>query len=135
MSLRAIGHPTGPSICRRSTSLVTLREAGRRLRACLRHRRRRGAPARSSGCAATISPSSPSSLEPEEPLAAARRAFYAGMNALADALAAHAPPERPITFDWPDAIRIDGVLVGGGRLGWPEGVAEDEVPPGWCSPA
>ena len=66
-------------------------------------------------------------LEPEEPLAPARRAFYAGMNALADTLANHAPPERPISFDWPDAIRIDGVLVGGGRLGWSP-VEEDEVP-------
>jgi hypothetical protein len=68
-------------------------------------------------------------LEPEEPLAAARRAIYAGLNALSDALAVHAPPERPVTFEWPDAIRIDGVLVGGGRLGWPDGVREDEVPP------
>ena len=67
-------------------------------------------------------------LEPEEPLAQARRAIYAGMNALADALAAHAPPERPITFDWPDAIRVDGVLVGGGRLGWPPETRPDEVP-------
>ena len=67
-------------------------------------------------------------LEPEEPLAQARRAIYAGMNALADALAAHAPPERPITFDWPDAIRVDGVLVGGGRLGWPPDTRPDEVP-------
>lgn len=68
-------------------------------------------------------------LEPEEALAPARRATYAGMNAVADALIAHAPPERPITFAWPDAIRFDGALVGGGRLGWPEGVAEHEVPP------
>lgn len=67
-------------------------------------------------------------LEPEEPLVQARRAIYAGMNALADALATHAPPERPISFDWPDAIRIDGVLVGGGRLGWPQGVRDGEVP-------
>ena len=66
-------------------------------------------------------------LEPEEPLGSARRAFYAGMNALADTLANHAPPERPISFDWPDTIRIDGVLVGGGRLGWPPG-DEDQVP-------
>src|SRR5690348_6179187 len=36
-------------------------------------------------------------LEPDEPLGMARRAFYAGMTALADALAAHAPPEKPIT--------------------------------------
>jgi hypothetical protein len=67
-------------------------------------------------------------LEPEEPLGEARRALYAGMNALADALAVHAPPERPITFDWPDTIRVDGVLVGGGRLGWPQGAREDEIP-------
>lgn len=68
-------------------------------------------------------------LEPEEPLAEARRAIYVGSNALADALIAHAPPERPVTFGWPDAIHIDGVLVGGSRLGWPAGVYEHEVPP------
>jgi len=67
-------------------------------------------------------------LEPEEPLAEARRAIYVGMNALADALTIHAPPERPISFNWPDAILIDGVLVGGGRLGWPEGARENEIP-------
>ena len=55
-------------------------------------------------------------LEPDEPLAIARRAFYAGMCALADALAAHAPPEKPIMFVWPDTILIDGGLVGGGQL-------------------
>src|SRR5689334_5277009 len=68
-------------------------------------------------------------LEPEEPLRTARRAFFAGMTALADALAVHAPPEKPITFDWPDAIRVDGGLIGGGRLGWPAGADEDADPP------
>jgi hypothetical protein len=68
-------------------------------------------------------------LEPEQPLAEARRAFYVGMNALADALAFHAPPECPIAFDWPDAIRVDGVLIGGGRLGWPNQAAERQAPP------
>lgn len=68
-------------------------------------------------------------LEPDEPLAEARRAFYAGMAALVEALAAHAPPEKPIGIDWPDAIRVDGGLVGGGRLAWPKGVPEDEPPP------
>src|SRR3954449_637499 len=63
-------------------------------------------------------------LEPDEPLRLARRAFYAGMTALADALAAHAPPEKPMTIDWPDAIRIDGGLIGGGRLAWPENADE-----------
>ena len=38
-------------------------------------------------------------LEPDEPLQTARRTLYAGMNALADALAVHAPPEKPIRFD------------------------------------
>jgi hypothetical protein len=69
-------------------------------------------------------------LEPEEPLATARRAFYAGMTALGDALAAQAPPEKPLTFDWPDAIRVDGGLVGGGRLAWPAAAAENQ-PPEW----
>ena len=69
-------------------------------------------------------------LEPEEPLRTARRALYAGMAALGDALAAHAPPEKPISFDWPDAIRVDGGLVGGGRLAWPAG-ADEEAPPPW----
>lgn len=69
-------------------------------------------------------------LEPEEPLRSARRAFYAGMVALRDALAAHAPPEKSIRFTWPDAIRIDGGLVGGGRLAWPRD-ASDTEPPDW----
>src|ERR1700681_201846 len=43
-------------------------------------------------------------LEPDEPLASARRAFYACMVALGDALAAMAPPEQPIVIEWPDAI-------------------------------
>jgi hypothetical protein len=68
-------------------------------------------------------------LEPEEPLKTARRALYAGLVALADALAAHAPPERPITFDWPDAVRVDGGLVGGARLAWPPRADENEPPP------
>jgi biotin-(acetyl-CoA carboxylase) ligase len=68
-------------------------------------------------------------LEPDEPLAEARRAFYAGMAALVDALSAHAPPEKPISVDWPDAIRVDGGLVGGGRLGWPQAAREDR--PAW----
>src|SRR5476649_3042713 len=38
-------------------------------------------------------------LEPDEPLRTARRAFYAGMAALADALLAHAQPDTAITID------------------------------------
>jgi hypothetical protein len=67
-------------------------------------------------------------LEPEEPLASARRAVFAGMAALADALAAFAPPEKPVTFAWPTTIHFDGGRLGGGRLGWPDDCAEDEVP-------
>jgi len=68
-------------------------------------------------------------LEPEEPLVSARRAFYAGMTALADALAAHAQPETSIVIDWPDSILVNHGLVGGGRLAWPQGISENEVPP------
>jgi hypothetical protein len=67
-------------------------------------------------------------LEPEEPLASARRAFYAGMVALSDALLAHAPPERPVEIRWPDAIYVDGGLVGGGQLAWPAGTSDADVP-------
>jgi hypothetical protein len=69
-------------------------------------------------------------LEPEEPLRTARRAIYTGTCALGDALAANAPPEKSISFAWPDAIRVDGGLVGGVRLAWPAGADEDE-PPAW----
>jgi hypothetical protein len=69
-------------------------------------------------------------LEPGEPLRTARRAFHAGMVALTDALRACAPPNKEIAIDWPDAIRVDGGLVGGGRLGWPSSSNEDE-PPRW----
>jgi biotin-(acetyl-CoA carboxylase) ligase len=68
-------------------------------------------------------------LEPEEPLVQARRAFYAGMVALADALAAHAQPETAIAFDWPDSLTVNRGLVGGGRLSWPQGISEHETPP------
>lgn len=69
-------------------------------------------------------------LEPEEPLRTARRAFYAGMVALRDALLVHAPPERAITFTWPDAVHVDSGLIGGGRLAWPAETDENE-PPDW----
>jgi biotin-(acetyl-CoA carboxylase) ligase len=67
-------------------------------------------------------------LEPDEPLKSARRALFAGMNAVADAIAAHCPPEREVNFDWPDVVRFDGGLLGGARLGWPKDCAEDEIP-------
>lgn len=67
-------------------------------------------------------------LEPDEPLGTARRALFAGMNAVADAIASHCPPEREVSFDWPDTIRFHAGLLGGGRLGWPKDCAEDEIP-------
>jgi biotin-(acetyl-CoA carboxylase) ligase len=69
-------------------------------------------------------------LEPDEPLRTARRTIYAGMAALADTLAAHAPPEKPMAIAWPDMLLVDGGLVGGGRLGWPAG-ADEDAPPSW----
>jgi biotin-(acetyl-CoA carboxylase) ligase len=68
-------------------------------------------------------------LEPDEPLRKARRSLYAGMAALADALAVHVQPETAITIDWPDSILVNAGLVGGGRLAWPQAIKEDETPP------
>jgi biotin-(acetyl-CoA carboxylase) ligase len=67
-------------------------------------------------------------LEPDEPLVSARRAFFAGMNAIADAIAAHCPPQREVGFAWPDTILFDQGLLGGARLGWPPDCAEGDVP-------
>ena len=69
-------------------------------------------------------------LEPDEPLRTARRTLHLGMTALTDALLSYAPPERMVEIEWPDAIRIDGGLVGGGRIAWPLDAREDE-PPAW----
>ncbi len=52
------------------------------------------------------------------------------MAALLNALAASAPPQRPISVAWPDAIHIDGGLIGGARLAWPL-EANEEEPPAW----
>jgi biotin-(acetyl-CoA carboxylase) ligase len=68
-------------------------------------------------------------VEPDEPLAQARRIFYAGMVALADALSSYALPETSVTIGWPDSVSVNLGLVGGGRLGWPRGIGEDETPP------
>lgn len=67
-------------------------------------------------------------LEPGEPLCSARRAFYAGMVALTDALRAYAPPNKVVAINWPDAVTVDGALVGGGRLGWPPSAREEQAP-------
>jgi hypothetical protein len=67
-------------------------------------------------------------LEPEEPLTRARLAFYAGMAALADTLVAYSQPETLISIVWPGALTVNLGLVGGGRLAWPEGTDETQVP-------
>jgi biotin-(acetyl-CoA carboxylase) ligase len=67
-------------------------------------------------------------LEPEEPLASARRAFFAGMNALADAVGSACPPDKPVEFDWPGTLLFDRARLGGGRLGWPPACREEETP-------
>jgi hypothetical protein len=67
-------------------------------------------------------------LEPEQPLAEAQLAFLLGMTALADALAAHCPPERPVRLIWPDQITYDSARIGGGRFAVAPGTADDAVP-------
>lgn len=69
-------------------------------------------------------------LEPADPLVGARRVFYAGMGALADAIASAAPPETAIHIKWPDALYVNWGLVGGGRLAWPK-LADEGSVPGW----
>ncbi len=67
-------------------------------------------------------------LEPEMPLAAARLAFLAAANALADALAAIGPPELDVAFRWPGTLLLNHGACGRVRLAAPPGVAEDAVP-------
>lgn len=67
-------------------------------------------------------------LAPDEPLAGARRALFAGLVALADALGAYGPPEIPVRVLWPCTIRFNAARLGGVRLGWPQGCAEEAVP-------
>src|SRR4029078_3133538 len=49
-------------------------------------------------------------LEPEQPLLKARSTFYAGMAALADALATHAQPEPSLVIDWPEFSFVRSML-------------------------
>lgn len=67
-------------------------------------------------------------LEPETPLQEAQLAFLLGMTALADALAAHCPPERALRINWPDEIRYDKSRLGGGRFAVAPGTDAGDVP-------
>lgn len=69
-------------------------------------------------------------LEPDMPLEDARKAVLAGMVALGDAVAAHAPPERDVRFVWVTGLLLDGGRLGGMRLavGAP---AQASMPPDW----
>ena len=67
-------------------------------------------------------------LEPEQPLAQARMAFFAGMCALGDALAAHCAPDRPVRFAWPDTVVYDAARLGGARFAVPGDCAATDVP-------
>lgn len=68
-------------------------------------------------------------LEPEQQLAAARLALFAGVNALADALAALGPPERPIGLRWPATLLVDGGVCGAVRLAAPPDADANAIPP------
>jgi len=67
-------------------------------------------------------------LEPNMPLAEARKALLVGMVALADAVAAHAPPERDIRFEWPTGLVLDGSRLGGMRVAIAPDTQEDSAP-------
>lgn len=67
-------------------------------------------------------------LEPEESLVKSQMAFLLGMVALADALAAHCPPERAVRLVWPDELRYDKARLGGGRLAVAPGAGPEDVP-------
>ncbi|TQM94484.1 biotin/lipoate--protein ligase family protein [Roseinatronobacter monicus] len=67
-------------------------------------------------------------LEPEQPLAEAQMAFLLGMVAVADALAAHCPPERSVRMNWPDEVLFDKARLGGGRFAVAPGTGPEDVP-------
>ena len=109
--------------------LVTLREAGDAVAYARRHAAELGA-----GTLVSVGRFDVAEFavvfEPDEPDASSWRVLYAGMAALARAMAAIAPPHKLIAIEWPDAIRVDGGLVGGGRLVAPED-ADAVAPPPW----
>lgn len=67
-------------------------------------------------------------LEPDRALLEARMAFFAGMAALADALAAHCPPERSVRILYPDTVLYDRSRLGGARFAVAPGAGAGDVP-------
>lgn len=55
-------------------------------------------------------------FEPEEPLESARRLLLLGADALAATLVATAPAGTAVAIAWPDAVTLNGAIVGGARL-------------------
>lgn len=69
-------------------------------------------------------------LEPGMPLSEARKAVLVGMVSLGDGLAANAPPERDIRFEWVTGVLFDGSRLGGMRLAVAP-VADESETPDW----
>lgn len=67
-------------------------------------------------------------FEPEEPLASARRLLLLGADALAATLVAVAPPGTVVAIAYPDAVTLNGALVGGVRLAAAPPAPLDAVP-------
>ncbi|WP_181705774.1 biotin/lipoate--protein ligase family protein [Chthonobacter rhizosphaerae] len=67
-------------------------------------------------------------FEPEEPWSGARRILLLGLDALADALVAAAPPAMAVTLRWPDTVLIHGATAGGVRLAPSAPVTGRDVP-------
>jgi biotin-(acetyl-CoA carboxylase) ligase len=109
--------------------LVTLREAGDAVAHACKHAAELGA-----GTLVSVGRFDSAEFavvfEPDEPHASSWRVLYAGMVALVRAMVAIAPPHKPIGIEWPDAIRVDGGRVGGGRLVAPEH-DDAAAPPPW----
>ena len=58
----------------------------------------------------------------------ARKAVIVGMNALADAVAAHCPPERDVRIGWPTELILDAGRLGGLRVAISEKTDEEGAP-------
>ncbi len=70
-------------------------------------------------------------LEPDRPAREARHALFAGMAALADALAARCPPERAARIGWPATVLYDKARLGGARFA--SAPCADDAVPDWLA--